>query len=74
MPGGGIKPYSFVSTIEKTGCREIHVAAWKTQRDDSTGGKPWVTFGGALYPPENQYDVTDRDAVARLAAVIRPPV
>lgn len=70
MPGGGIKPHTFTQTIERTGCREIHVAAWKTCRDDSTRQKPWVTFGGALYPPENTYDVTDRAVVAELASVV----
>jgi copper homeostasis protein len=71
MPGGGIKPYQFDKVIETTGCCEIHVAAWKSQRDDSTRHRPAVTFGGALYPPENLYDVTDRTVVADLAARIR---
>jgi copper homeostasis protein len=71
MPGGGIKPYQFEKVIAATGCREIHVAAWKTQRDDSTRHRPLVTFGGALYPPENLYDVTDRSVVADLSARIR---
>jgi hypothetical protein len=26
-----------------------------------------VTFGGALYPPEDRYDVTDRAVVGDLA-------
>ena len=71
MPGGGIKPYQFEKVIAATGCREIHVAAWKSQRDDSTRHRPAVTFGGALYPPENLYDVTDRSIVADLAARMR---
>jgi copper homeostasis protein len=71
MPGGSIKPYNFAQTITRTGCREIHVAAWKTQRDDSTQHKPWVTFGGALFPPENLYDLTDRGVVADLAGRLR---
>lgn len=71
MPGGGIKPYQFDRVIAETGCRQIHVAAWKAQRDDSTRHRPAVTFGGALFPPENLYDVTDRDVVAGLAARLR---
>ena len=67
MPGGGIKPYQFDEVVARTGCRHIHVAAWKSQRDDSTGHRPDVTFGGALYPPENRYDVTDRAIVSELA-------
>jgi copper homeostasis protein len=67
MPGGGIKPFQFDDVIAKTGCREIHVAAWTTRRDDSTRHRPQVTFGGALFPPEHRYDLTDRSVVAGLA-------
>lgn len=67
MPGGGIKPYQFDEVIAQTGCRHIHVAAWRSQRDESTRQRPDVTFGGALYPPEDRYDVTDRAVVRDLA-------
>jgi copper homeostasis protein len=67
MPGGGIKPFNFDDVIAKTGCRQIHVAAFTTRRDDSTRNRPFVTFGGALYPPENLYDLTDRAIVEQLA-------
>jgi copper homeostasis protein len=71
MPGGGIKPYHFDDVIARTGCRQIHVAAWTSQRDDSTRHRPAVTFGGALYPPENLYDLTDRAVVSDLAGRVR---
>ncbi|MFO7695474.1 MAG: copper homeostasis protein CutC [Vicinamibacterales bacterium] len=67
MPGGGIKPYHVDDVIAKTGCRHIHLAAWKSQVDASTRQRPEVTFGGALYPPEDRYDMTDRAVVADLA-------
>jgi copper homeostasis protein len=71
LPGGGIKPYQFDDVIARTGCRQIHVAAWAPRRDTSTDQHPDVTFGGALYPPENRYDVTDRSVVADLAGRVR---
>ena len=67
MPGGGIKPHNFDDVIAKTGCRQIHVAAFTTRTDDSTQHRPHVTFGGALMPPENRYDLTDRKVVQALA-------
>ena len=73
LPGGGIKPYQLEQVVARTGCREVHVAIWKAQRDASTQHKPWVTFGGALYPPENLYDLTDRAAVAGMAGRLRSP-
>ena len=54
--------------ITRTGCSQIHVAAFTTHRDDSTRHRPLVTFGGALFPPENVYDLTDRRVVADLAS------
>ena len=71
MPGGGIKPYQFDEVIARTGCRHIHVAAWKSQVDASTRHRPEVTFGGALYPPEDRYDVTDRAVVGDLARRVK---
>ena len=67
MPGGGIRPFNFDDVIARTGCRQIHVAAFTTRRDDSTRHRPSVTFGGALLPPENLYDLTDRSIVEQLA-------
>ena len=66
MPGGGIKPFNFDDVVTRSGCRQIHVAAFTTRRDDSTRHRPSVTFGGALQPPEDRYDVTDRAVVEQL--------
>jgi len=71
MPGGGIKPFNFHEVIARTGCRQIHVAAFTTRTDDSTHHRPFVTFGGSLMPPENRYDITDRSVVERLALARR---
>lgn len=70
MPGGGIKPYAIPEILRVTRCRQIHVAAWKPQHDGSCEGRPQVTFGGALYPPENRYDITDRDVIATVAKAV----
>ena len=70
MPGGGIKPYAIPEILRVTRCRQIHVAAWKPQHDPSCEGRPQVTFGGALYPPENRYDITDRDVIATVAKTV----
>jgi copper homeostasis protein len=66
MPGGGIKAFNFDEVVNRTGCRQIHVAAFTTRRDDSTHNRPNVTFGGALQPSENRYDVTDRLVIQQL--------
>ncbi len=70
MPGGGIKPHAIPEILRVTKCRQIHVAAWKAQRDPSCESRSQVTFGGALYPPENRYDITDRDVIAGIARTV----
>ena len=72
MPGGGIRPNAVQEVIARTGCKQIHVAAWKPQHDSSAELRPQVTFGGALYPPENRYEIADRDVIARIAETIKP--
>lgn len=68
LPGGGIKPYNLKEVIERTGCRQVHLTAWKTATDASTHANREVTFGGALYPPEDRYQVTDAELVRKIVA------
>jgi copper homeostasis protein len=67
MPGGGITPRNLDFVLKQTGAKWIHLAAWKSVEDASCRVRPAVTFGGALYPPEDRYDVTDREVVAGIA-------
>ncbi len=71
MPGGGIMPHEVASIIERAGCTQIHLTAWRTERDPSAEARPQVTFGGALYPPENLFQMTDSAQVQRLAAMVK---
>lgn len=72
LPGGGIRPYELKEVVERTGCRQVHLTAWKTATDASTRANRGVTFGGALYPPEDRYEVTDADLVSRLKKCLVP--
>ncbi len=71
MPGGGIMPYQLENVVEHTGCTQIHLTAFRVAHDPSTEARPQVTFGGALYPPENLFQMTDSLEVARLAAKLK---
>ena len=59
LPGGGIQPYQVKTVVTQTGCAQVHLTAWKSFTDRSTHARSAVTFGGALYPPEDRYQVTD---------------
>lgn len=70
LPGGGIKPYNLQQVVAATGCKQVHLTVFKTQTDLSTQGRPQVTFGGALYPPEDRYEVTDPTLVERIVKIL----
>jgi len=70
LPGGGIQLHSLQQVVESTGCRQVHLTAFKTESDASTRGRPSVTFGGALYPPEDRYQVTDSRLVERIVRTL----
>ncbi len=70
LPGGGIAPYNIKEVIERTGCRQVHLTAWSSVTDSSTQANRAVTFGGALYPPEDRYETTDAGLVRKLAGVL----
>ncbi len=71
LPGGGIKPYNIADVIERTGCKQVHMTAFKTVADSSTRQHPNVTFGGALHPPEDSYSMTDANLVRQVAEKLR---
>ncbi len=69
--GGGLRPFNMREIIGKTGCRQVHMTAWGVVRDSSTHARPEVTFGGALHPPEDQYEVTDAKLVREIGKRLR---
>ncbi len=73
MPGGGILPYQIEDVIARTGCTQIHLTAFRAQQDSSAEGRPFVTFGGALYPPENHFLTTDAQLVKQIAGIAKGP-
>ena len=63
LPGGGVPKYALREVVDKTGCGQVHITAFGVQPDHSTDARPFMTFGGALYPAENQFLMTDRRLV-----------
>lgn len=71
LPGGGIKPHLLRQFVEATRCTQIHLTAFKEATDTSTRGRPQVTFGGALYPPEDTFQITDSGLVQQIAGALK---
>jgi copper homeostasis protein len=71
LPGGGIAPHNLQDVVERTGASQIHLTAWKTGTDTSTHANPAVTFGGALYPSEDRYALTDSALVQQISKAVK---
>ena len=68
LPGGGIRPANIAEVVEKTGCTQVHASAGRRRTDTSCLGNQDIHFGGALYPPEDSFSVTDPEKVKNLLA------
>ncbi len=66
LPGAGVNLKNVDRIIEVTGCDQIHVAKFRQYTDPSTANNRDIFFGGALYPPEDRYDVIDGDYIAAI--------
>jgi len=71
LPGGGIQLWNVQEMIVRTGCRQVHMTASGVVVDSSTQRRPGITFGGALYPPEDRFQITDAELVRQLSAMLR---
>jgi len=71
LPGGGIQAWNMKEIIERIGCGQVHLTAWRTISDTSTQARPAIAFGGALYPSEDRYQITDAKLVRQLSAMLR---
>ena len=71
LPGGGIQAWNVKEIVERTACRQVHLTAWRTASDTSTQTRPTITFGGALYPAEDRYLITDAKLVRQLSKILR---
>lgn len=70
MPGAGITLKNMDRVIRTTGCSAVHLAAQRSRIDPSTRNNREIYYGGCLYPPEDVYAVTDRNAVAQAAQTL----
>jgi len=71
LPGGGITLRTVKDVIRDTGADQVHFVSFTTQYDHSTSGNTKIYFGGALYPPEDRYDVADIDMVSKIISVAK---
>ena len=66
LPGAGVNGKNIDRILRETGCDQIHVARFTQRLDPSTANNRDIFYGGALYPPEDRYDVIDGSFVAEM--------
>lgn len=64
LPGAGITPENAMWVREMTGADMMHAALHRTAYDRSTQGNPAIFYGGAVYPPEDRYSVSNAEDIA----------
>jgi copper homeostasis protein len=66
LPAGGINRFTVADVIKRTGCDQVHASLSTASQDRSASGRPQVSFGGAVKQSEEEFTVTDAEAVRRL--------
>ena len=64
LPGAGITLENVSKVVAATGCTQVHLARHRSMPDLSVQNNRSIYYGGALYPPEDRYDITDADYVS----------
>ena len=70
LPGAGITVKNVRRVAEVTGCTQVHLARHRKADDTSTQHNTDIYFGGALYPPETYYEVSDSAYFASVKAAL----
>ena len=69
-PGAGVTPYNFARVLEETGAGQIHVAVHRLRYDRSTENNRSIYYGGCLYPPEDRFQLIDRESIRGMSAAL----
>ena len=63
LPGAGITARNMERVIAETGTEQIHVAAHRQLSDNSVFNNRSIFYGGCLYPPEDRFNIIDREYI-----------
>jgi copper homeostasis protein len=70
LPAGGINRFTVADVIQRTGCDQVHASLTTASKDRSASGRPQVSFGGTVKQLEDEFTVTDADAVRGLRGAL----
>lgn len=67
---GSVTPGIIDEIVERTGCNQVHMASFVKRYDCSTARNPEIYYGSALFPPENSYDLINREVVREMRGIL----
>ncbi len=70
LPGAGIRPHNVRQIVKQTGADQVHLSAFEQRIDPSAHNRPHITFGGALRPPEDRYDIVNHNVIRSVSDVL----
>ncbi len=70
LPGAGIRPHNVREIVKQTGAKQVHLSAFEQRIDSSAHHRPHITFGGALRPPEDRYDIVNHNVIRSISDLL----
>lgn len=70
LPGSGLRPHNIRAFVEQAKATQVHFSAFGQKRDSSMQNRPHITFTGVLRPPEDRYDLIDRNIVRSVSELL----
>ena len=64
-------PRNMARILAETGANQLHVAAQRSCSETSANNNRAIFYGGCLYPPEDRFQLIDREAVGGMVAAVR---
>ena len=64
LPGAGITARNYQRIVAETGTDQIHLAAHRSVADTSVLNNRSIFYGGCLYPPEDRYNMIDKEYIS----------
>jgi copper homeostasis protein len=71
LPGSGLRTHNIREFVERTKAKQVHLSAFGQRLDSSVQHRPHVTFGGAVPPPGDKYDLIDNDIVRSICESLK---
>jgi copper homeostasis protein len=71
LPGSGLRTHNIRAFVEQTKAKQVHLSAFSQRFDSSMQHRPHITFGGTVPPPEDRYDLIDRNIVQSICETLK---